>query len=100
MPRVYHGCGRPRHGPDPKIRTVIDSGGSPHFRVLIPVVDINGSVALITGGASGLGLATAEALSAAGAKVVILDLPSSKGQERAEALGENARFAPGDVRSE
>ena len=63
-------------------------------------MDINGSVALITGGASGLGLATAENLVASGAKVVLLDLPSSKGQERAEALGDAARFAPGDVRSE
>jgi NAD(P)-dependent dehydrogenase (short-subunit alcohol dehydrogenase family) len=66
----------------------------------MPVVDINGSVALITGGASGLGLATAEAFCAAGAQVVILDLPGSPGQERAGALGDGARFAPGDVRSE
>jgi NAD(P)-dependent dehydrogenase (short-subunit alcohol dehydrogenase family) len=63
-------------------------------------VDINGGVALITGGASGLGLATAQALSAAGAKVVLVDLPTSKGSERAEALGPDARFVPGDVRSE
>ena len=79
---------------------MIDRGGRRQFGVLIPVVDINGSVALITGGASGLGLATAEALTAAGAKVVILDLPGSTGRERADALGGGARFAPGDVRSE
>lgn len=36
-----------------------------------------GSVALITGGASGLGLATATALSEAGAAVVLVDLPTS-----------------------
>jgi NAD(P)-dependent dehydrogenase (short-subunit alcohol dehydrogenase family) len=63
-------------------------------------VEITDGVAVVTGGASGLGLATAEVLVAAGAKVVILDLPSSPGQERAAELGEAARFAAGDVRSE
>ncbi|MFG1927266.1 3-hydroxyacyl-CoA dehydrogenase [Cryptosporangium sp. NPDC048952] len=55
-------------------------------------------VALITGGASGLGLATAEKLVADGARVVILDLPSSDGAAVAEKLG--GVFAPGDVTSE
>jgi NAD(P)-dependent dehydrogenase (short-subunit alcohol dehydrogenase family) len=63
-------------------------------------VDITDGVALVTGGASGLGLATTRALVAAGAKVVILDLPSSPGQERARELGDAVRFAAGDVRSE
>jgi NAD(P)-dependent dehydrogenase (short-subunit alcohol dehydrogenase family) len=63
-------------------------------------VDITDGVALVTGGASGLGLATAKALTAAGAKVVILDLPTSAGAERAAELGEDARFAAADVRSE
>jgi NAD(P)-dependent dehydrogenase (short-subunit alcohol dehydrogenase family) len=63
-------------------------------------VDITDGVAVVTGGASGLGLATTKALVAAGAKVVILDLPSSPGQARAEELGDAARFAAGDVRSE
>ena len=40
---------------------------------------IAGSVALVTGGASGLGLATVRRLHDAGASVVILDLPSSNG---------------------
>ena len=56
--------------------------------------------ALITGGASGLGLATAEAMAARGARVVLLDLPSSKGDEQARRLGGGARFVPGDVTSE
>jgi NAD(P)-dependent dehydrogenase (short-subunit alcohol dehydrogenase family) len=57
-------------------------------------------VALVTGGASGLGLATAEQLVADGAKVVILDLPSSDGRAVAERLGDAAVFSPGDVTSE
>jgi NAD(P)-dependent dehydrogenase (short-subunit alcohol dehydrogenase family) len=61
-------------------------------------MDITGSVAVVTGGASGLGLATARALSAAGAKVVILDLPSTAGEQRAAEFG--GTFAPTDVTSE
>jgi NAD(P)-dependent dehydrogenase (short-subunit alcohol dehydrogenase family) len=60
---------------------------------------INGSVAVITGGASGLGSATAKRLVAAGGKVVLLDLPSSAGETTAKDLGENARFSAGDVTS-
>jgi NAD(P)-dependent dehydrogenase (short-subunit alcohol dehydrogenase family) len=57
-------------------------------------------VALVTGGASGLGLATVRALAGAGAKVVIADLPSSDGKDVAESLGGAARFSPADVTSE
>jgi NAD(P)-dependent dehydrogenase (short-subunit alcohol dehydrogenase family) len=63
-------------------------------------MNIEGSVAVVTGGASGLGLATAEKLVAAGGKVVIFDLPTSGGAEAAAALGANAVFAPGDVTDE
>jgi NAD(P)-dependent dehydrogenase (short-subunit alcohol dehydrogenase family) len=63
-------------------------------------VDITNGVALVTGGASGLGLATAKALRAAGAQVVILDLPTSAGAERAAELGDGVVFAAADVRSE
>lgn len=55
-------------------------------------------VALVTGGASGLGRATAEALAAKGAKVVIVDLPASDGENVAHELG--GVFAPADVTSE
>lgn len=57
------------------------------------------SVAVVTGGASGLGLATVRRLHAGGASVVILDLPSSQGKAIAEELGERAVFSPGDVTS-
>jgi len=60
-------------------------------------VDVRGSVALITGGASGLGAATARRLAAAGATVVVLDLPSSAGADLAASLPNGARFAPADV---
>lgn len=51
--------------------------------------------AIVTGGASGLGLASAQRLVLAGAKVVILDLPTSKGEEQAQAIG--ATFVAADV---
>ena len=63
-------------------------------------MDVKNSVALVTGGASGLGLATVEALLEAGAKVVILDLPGSPGADAAARLGESVRFAAADVRDE
>ncbi|MGC0422014.1 3-hydroxyacyl-CoA dehydrogenase [Embleya sp. AB8] len=61
---------------------------------------IDGTTALVTGGASGLGLATAELLVAKGASVVLFDLPSSAGKEVAERLGERAVFVAGDVTRE
>jgi NAD(P)-dependent dehydrogenase (short-subunit alcohol dehydrogenase family) len=61
-------------------------------------VDITSTVALVTGGASGLGLATAKRLLAAGGEVVIVDLPSSDGGAVAEQVG--AHFAPANVTDE
>lgn len=55
------------------------------------------SVAVITGGASGLGFATAQKLHAAGAGVVLMDLPDSPGAEAVGQLGDRAVFAPTDV---
>ncbi|MDQ1735132.1 MAG: hypothetical protein QOH56_1383 [Pseudonocardiales bacterium] len=53
--------------------------------------------ALITGGASGLGLATAERFVAAGADVVIIDLPQSAGKDVAQRLGDQIEFVAADV---
>src|SRR4051812_7381402 len=61
-------------------------------------VRVEGSSALVTGGASGLGRATAERLIAEGAQVVICDLAGSEGPAVADKIG--AVFAPSDVTSE
>ncbi|GAA3639129.1 SDR family NAD(P)-dependent oxidoreductase [Microbacterium awajiense] len=58
-------------------------------------MELSGASALVTGGASGLGLATAQRLAAGGAAVTIVDLPSSPGAEVADRLG--GTFAPADV---
>lgn len=60
-------------------------------------VAFKGLATLVTGAASGLGRATAERFVREGAKVVVCDLPKSRGQEVADQLGENAVFAPTDV---
>uniref|UniRef100_A0A8C3SI76 Hydroxysteroid 17-beta dehydrogenase 10 n=1 Tax=Chelydra serpentina TaxID=8475 RepID=A0A8C3SI76_CHESE len=61
---------------------------------------VKGMVGLVTGGASGLGRATAERLVQQGASAVIVDLPTSDGPSVAKALGEQCVFAPADVTSE
>jgi NAD(P)-dependent dehydrogenase (short-subunit alcohol dehydrogenase family) len=50
-------------------------------------MDVKGQAAIVTGGASGLGGATASALAAAGAKVAILDLQDELGQKKAAEIG-------------
>ncbi|WP_040166077.1 3-hydroxyacyl-CoA dehydrogenase [Microbacterium gorillae] len=63
-------------------------------------MDVTGAVAVVTGGASGLGRATAEALLAGGAKVVVVDLPQSSGPQFEADNPGRVRFAAADVRSE
>ncbi len=58
---------------------------------------IEGSGALVVGGASGLGEATARALHARGAHVLVADLDAERGAALAAQLGERARFAAADV---
>lgn len=57
-------------------------------------------VAIVTGAASGLGRATAARIVRERGAVVLLDLPTSKGQEVASELGDRAAFAPADVTNE
>ncbi|EFX89885.1 hypothetical protein DAPPUDRAFT_299789 [Daphnia pulex] len=61
---------------------------------------LKGAVALVTGGASGLGRATVERIVRQGGRVVLCDLPTSKGQQVAAGMSENVIFAPTDVSSE
>jgi 3-hydroxyacyl-CoA dehydrogenase/3-hydroxy-2-methylbutyryl-CoA dehydrogenase len=63
-------------------------------------MDLKKTVALVTGGASGLGRGTATQLVREGARVVILDLERSVGAQVAVELGPSAAFAPTDVTSE
>lgn len=58
---------------------------------------IEGKRAIVVGGASGMAHATAELLVAGGARVALLDLPGSKGEAAAAALGGDTRFYPCDV---
>src|SRR3954463_1677701 len=60
-------------------------------------MELGGAAALVTGGASGLGLAARRRLAAGGARVVVVDLPNSDGERAAEELGGGAVFAPADV---
>ena len=62
-------------------------------------MNIQGSVALVTGGASGLGEATVRRLHAGGAIVVIVDRDAARGEALASSLGERAAFAQADVTS-
>src|ERR1700729_1573607 len=60
-------------------------------------MDITGKVALVTGGASGLGAATARMIVEEGGHVVIADLNAEAGQSLAKELGHHARFVRTDV---
>jgi NAD(P)-dependent dehydrogenase (short-subunit alcohol dehydrogenase family) len=60
-------------------------------------MEIQGSSALVAGGASGLGEATARRLHAEGADVTIVDLNAERGDALVSELGERARFVSADV---
>jgi NAD(P)-dependent dehydrogenase (short-subunit alcohol dehydrogenase family) len=62
-------------------------------------MQLDGAVALVTGGASGLGAATVRRLAEGGAKVVIVDRDEAKGTALAKELGERGAFARADVAS-
>jgi hypothetical protein len=55
-------------------------------------MNLKDAVAIITGGGSGLGEATAREFADGGAKIVILDLPASPGAKVAESFGNNGLF--------
>jgi NAD(P)-dependent dehydrogenase (short-subunit alcohol dehydrogenase family) len=63
-------------------------------------VDVDGIRAVVTGGASGLGLAAAQSIVAGGGRVVLLDLNDETGAAAARALGAAAGFQRVNVTSE
>lgn len=63
-------------------------------------MQIENKVFLVSGGASGLGAATAEMLVAAGAKVMLVDLNADAVAAKAKQLGDNARSAVADISQE
>lgn len=60
-------------------------------------MEVNGSVAVITGGVSGLGFGAAGRLVANGASVVMLDVNETRGNAAVAELGDASRFIPCDV---
>ncbi|MHA2131331.1 MAG: SDR family NAD(P)-dependent oxidoreductase, partial [Promethearchaeota archaeon] len=61
---------------------------------------LDGKVAVITGGASGIGKASVKLFVEEGASVIFLDVLARKGEEISNELGEHAIFFHGDVRNE
>ncbi len=60
-------------------------------------MELRDTVALVTGGLSGLGRATAQKLAESAAHVVVLDLPREDGDEIAAQIAANVRYVPADV---
>jgi NAD(P)-dependent dehydrogenase (short-subunit alcohol dehydrogenase family) len=63
-------------------------------------MQLQGHTFLITGGASGLGAATARTFAQAGANVVLADVNAQNGEQTAKSIGEQARFVQTDVTDE
>jgi NAD(P)-dependent dehydrogenase (short-subunit alcohol dehydrogenase family) len=65
---------------------------------MLPFMELNGTSAIVSGGASGLGEATARILAAAGATVLVADLNEERGKQIADDIG--GQFARTDVSDE
>lgn len=63
-------------------------------------MQLENSTAVVSGGASGLGLATATRIVAAGGHAVLLDINEQQGRQSAAELGERAHFIKADISSE
>jgi NAD(P)-dependent dehydrogenase (short-subunit alcohol dehydrogenase family) len=61
---------------------------------------LHGKVAVITGGASGIGEATVRVFAAEGARIVIADVQDDRGRRLADEIGSAVAYAPTDVREE
>lgn len=75
------------------MRTLVAS----HVRTGRRVLQIENSVALVTGGVSGLGLGAGRRMAQHGASVVLVDVNEEKGRDAVAAIGDRARFMACDV---
>ena len=69
----------------------------------LELFSLEGKVAMITGAASGIGLAAAKRLAERGASIALVDINEAKGKDAAEeikSLGKKARFFRCDVTSD
>src|SRR5579862_5949651 len=89
------GCGMPPRGPGRAEPSRIRGGGRGKYA---PAMNLNGTCAIVSGGASGLGEATVRALAAAGVTVVVADLSAQHGKAVADSVG--GVFAQTDVADE
>jgi len=64
------------------------------------MAELEGKVAIITGGASGIGAATVRLFVKEGARVVVADMQRERGEALAEELGKAAMFVSCEVRQE
>src|SRR5690348_16667458 len=78
--RGRHGVSLPRAVADQPV----DRGG---VGLSVLGVELNGASAIVTGGASGIGAATARQLAAKGARVIVADLQADKGEALAKEIG-------------
>src|SRR5580692_10880800 len=92
LPTCTTASGRVPYRPVPQragafLPTSTTAHGSREPGEYAPDMDLNGTAAIVSGGASGLGAATARVLAAAGATVVVADLNEEHGKRVADEVG-------------